>query len=71
VIRSFKHAGLEKFYQTGSRAGIQPAHATKLQILLTALNAAKEAESMNLPGWGFHGLSKKGRNDLRGHLECE
>jgi proteic killer suppression protein len=41
VIRSFKHAGLEKFFTTGSKAGIQPAHAKKLENQLFALNMLK------------------------------
>lgn len=57
MIKSFKHKGLQKFFETGSKAGIQAAHANKLNILLTALNAAAEAEQMNMPGWRFHALS--------------
>jgi addiction module HigA family antidote len=30
MIKSFRHAGLEKFFFTGSKAGIQPSHARKL-----------------------------------------
>lgn len=36
MIKSFKHKGLEKFFKTGSKAGIQAAHAVKLNILLSA-----------------------------------
>ncbi|MDO5091427.1 MAG: type II toxin-antitoxin system RelE/ParE family toxin [Cardiobacteriaceae bacterium] len=63
MIKSFKHKGLEKFFRTGSTAGIQPAHAAKLQILLTALNAASRPEHMNMPGWRLHKLS----GTLQGH----
>ncbi|MDO4694822.1 MAG: type II toxin-antitoxin system RelE/ParE family toxin [Eikenella sp.] len=59
MIKSFKHKGLQKFFETGSKAGIQAAHANKLNILLTALNAAAEAEQMDMPGWRFHTLSGK------------
>jgi proteic killer suppression protein len=31
MIKSFKHSGLEKFYETDSKAGIIPAHAKKLR----------------------------------------
>jgi proteic killer suppression protein len=54
MIRSFRHAGLEKFYLTGSKAGIQPAHAAKLRRQLTLLNTAKSANRMNVPGWELH-----------------
>jgi proteic killer suppression protein len=33
MIRPFRHAGLEKFYRTDSKAGIQPHHARKLRRL--------------------------------------
>jgi proteic killer suppression protein len=63
MIWSFRHAGLEKFFLTGSRAGIQPAHAKKLSIQLGVLNTAKDATRMNVPGWNLHLL----KGDLAGH----
>ena len=63
MIRSFRHAGLEKFFLTGSKAGIQPKHAEKLSLQLFALNRAKSAADMESAGWDLHGLS----GDLRGH----
>jgi toxin HigB-1 len=56
VIRSFKHAGLEKFFATGSKAGIQPAHARKLEDQLSALDDAQTPQDMNVPGWNLHQL---------------
>jgi proteic killer suppression protein len=64
MIRSFKHGGLEKFYKTGSKAGIQPTHAKKLEEQLTLLDDAKRPENMNVAGWGFHSLKGK----LAGHF---
>jgi proteic killer suppression protein len=63
MIRSFKHRGLQRFYETGSKAGIQPSHAMRLEMLLTALDNAKRVESMAAPGWGLHAL----RGNLSGH----
>ena len=63
VIRSFKHSGLGRFFRTGSKAGIQPKHAAKLRVLLTALDAASGPLEMDGPGWAFHAL--QGR--LKGH----
>ena len=56
MIKSFRHKGLENYYRTGSKAGIQPAHATKLRIMLTALDAAEAPENLNAPSWRLHGL---------------
>jgi len=63
VIKSFRHAGIEKFFKTGSKAGIQPKHVAKLSVQLFALNRAKSAADMDAPGWDLHALS----GDLRGH----
>jgi proteic killer suppression protein len=63
MIKSFRHSGLEKFFVTGNKAGIQPKHAAKLSLQLFALNRAKSALDMNAPGWDLHPL----HGDLRGH----
>jgi proteic killer suppression protein len=63
MIRSFRHAGLEKFYRTDSKAGIQPAHAVKLRRQLTLLDASASPQDMDVPGWHLHGLKGK----LAGH----
>ena len=32
MIRSFRHKGVERFFKSGSRAGIQAAHAPRLLL---------------------------------------
>ena len=64
LIKSFRHKGLERFFKTGTTAGIQAKHAVKLRIQLTALNAAKRPDDMSAPGWELHpfkGADLKGR----------
>ena len=56
MITSFKHKGLEKFFLTGSKAGIDAAHAKKLRLILGRLNAATNPHDMNLPGLYLHEL---------------
>jgi toxin HigB-1 len=63
VIKSFRHRGLERFFNAGSKAGIQPAHERKLRILLTTLNLASTPQDMNRQEWNWHPLS----GDLKGH----
>lgn len=63
MIKTFRHKGLGLFYETGSKAGIQPSHAAKLKRQLIRLNIAKDPSYMNLPGWGFHSLTA----NLEGH----
>ena len=42
---------------TGSQSGIQPHHASKLIVQLTAMNAAECAEDLRVPAWRLHQLS--------------
>jgi proteic killer suppression protein len=63
VILTYRHKGLKKFADTGSKSGIQPRHAEKLRRLLTALDVASRAEDMNAPGSGWHAL----KGNLEGH----
>lgn len=56
MIKSFRHAGLEKFFSTGSKAGIQPSHAKRLSEQLLLLNRAAKPSDMGMPGWGLHPL---------------
>lgn len=60
MIKSFRHAGLEKFFKTGSKAGIQPHHAVKLKDQLFALDTAKSPGDMAMhPTWRLHALQGK------------
>jgi toxin HigB-1 len=63
MIKSFRHVGIEKFFFTGSKTGIQPAHAEKLNLQLTTLNRARMPTDMGAAGWDLHQL----RGDLKGH----
>ena len=57
MIKSFRHKGVQKFYETGSKAGVQAAHATKLSRQLTVLDTAKTPEDIKMFGWNLHQLS--------------
>jgi proteic killer suppression protein len=63
MIKSFAHKGLEAFFNTGSKKGIQPAHAGKLRLQPAALNQAKSPHDLSAPGWRLHEL----KGDLRGY----
>jgi proteic killer suppression protein len=56
VIKSFKHKGLERFFLTGSKAGIQASHADRLRLILGRLHASTNPHDMNLPGLNLHEL---------------
>ena len=57
MIKSFKHKGLEEFFYTGSKKGIRPEHANRIERILDRLNAANEIKDMNYPGSFLHELS--------------
>jgi proteic killer suppression protein len=57
VIKSFRHKGLETFFRRGSKSGIQPHHASKLRLQLTALDAATKPDDLVAPGWRLHPLT--------------
>ena len=56
MIKSFKHKGLEDFFNSSSTWGIQSAHAKKLRMQLAALDTATLIEDMNIPGYRLHPL---------------
>ena len=61
MIQSFRHKGLRKFYESGSAAGVQPHHAKRLRMLLTALDTAQCIEDMDIPGFRLHQLKGEER----------
>ncbi|HEY5055837.1 MAG TPA: type II toxin-antitoxin system RelE/ParE family toxin [Acidobacteriaceae bacterium] len=63
MIQSFRHKGVERFFLTGSKAGIQAKHAAKLATQLNLLNTISSPEKMAVPAWRLHPL----HSDLTGH----
>lgn len=61
MIRTFRHKGLKKFFETGSAAGIQPHHAKRLHMLLAALDTAQSIEDMDIAGFRLHPVKGKDR----------
>lgn len=63
MITSFRHKGLRKYFESGSLAGIQPAHESRLKMQLAALDTAQVIEDMDIPGFRLHPLkgSERGR----------
>ena len=62
AIKTFKHKGLKKFFDSGNRGGIQASHAKRIKLILDLLNGAFEAKDMNFPGSDFHPL----KGELKG-----
>lgn len=62
MILSFKHKGLKKFYDTGSKAGIQAQQVKRLRFMLSALDTAKNIDDMDIPGFKLHKLKGSRKN---------
>ena len=62
MIKSFKHKGLEKFYESGNTKGIQVNHVKELRMQLAALDTAQSIDDLDIPGYRLHQLtgSRKG-----------
>jgi toxin HigB-1 len=56
AIKGFRHKGLETFFATGARRGIQAKHADRLRLILGRLNVATDPRDMRLPGLDLHEL---------------
>ena len=63
MIKSFRHKGLQRYFETGSKAGIQAAHAEKLRVQLAALDQALKPEDLCAPSWALHPL----KGELNGY----
>lgn len=62
MIKSFRHKGLRKFFETGNTSGIQARNASRLRLQLAALDAAAHIDDMDIPGFRLHPL----KGELRG-----
>lgn len=56
MIKSIRHKGLRRYYETGQTAGINSAHARKLRLQLVALDTAITVDDMDIPGFKLHPL---------------
>jgi len=62
MIKSFRHKGLRRLYETGSVAGVQTSHGKRLRMQLAALDSAQVIEDMDISGFRLHPL----KGELRG-----
>lgn len=56
MIQGFRHKGLARFFESGSKSGIQAQHAERLRLVLARLHAATTPQDMSLPGLRLHAL---------------
>ena len=56
MVRSFRHKGLRKLFETGRSRRIRPDLQDRILRCLDALDAATRPAEMNIPGFDFHAL---------------
>ena len=56
MIKSFRHKGLKRLFETGERRGVAPELADRLRRQLDVLNRARSTRDLNLPGYRLHQL---------------
>lgn len=61
MIKTFKHKGLQKFFDTGSEKLLNHDHIKKLRLILARLNAACDIKDMNAPGYRLHEHKGQGK----------
>ncbi len=61
MIKSFRHKGMEEFYETGSKAGIQAKQVPKPKRIFGLLDVAIKADDDNFPEYRLHPLTGKQR----------
>jgi proteic killer suppression protein len=56
MIRSFRHKGRKRLFETGDRRGVAAELADRLRRQLDVLNRARTPSDVNLPGYRLHKL---------------
>lgn len=56
MIRSIRHKGLKRFYESDDKRGVITEHIAKLRDILARLDAAGTSADMDLPGFRLHPL---------------
>ncbi|MCZ7558379.1 MAG: type II toxin-antitoxin system RelE/ParE family toxin [Bacteroidia bacterium] len=56
MIKSFRHKGLRRFFETGDTSGVQTTHVKRLRLQMAALDTARTIDDMDIPGFRLHPL---------------
>lgn len=56
MIKSWKHKGLQRFFETGSASGINAMHVKRLSTRLRVIDLASEIDDINISGYKLHEL---------------
>jgi proteic killer suppression protein len=56
VIGSFRHRGLKRFYESDDPSRVAAALRSKIQRILSGLDAAESPRTLDIPGYRLHSL---------------
>ena len=56
MIKSFRHKGLKKLFETGRSSGVNPQQSDRLRKILALLETSETIDDIDLPGLGLHSL---------------
>jgi proteic killer suppression protein len=56
MILTFKHKGLQAYFERGDISKIAPNHLKRLRLVLAKLHTAETIKDMEFPGSGLHSL---------------
>ena len=62
MIKSFRHKGLRRLFETRDTVGVQVGHAKRLRLQLSALDTARTIDDMDISGFRLHPL----KGDMKG-----
>ena len=57
MIESFRHKGLKRLYEKGDHSGIGATMVSRVEEILTILEAAETIEEADIPGYRLHPLT--------------
>lgn len=63
MIKSLRHKGLRRFFESGDTSGVQASHTRRLRMQLAALDTASSIKDMDVAGFRLHPLkgNRQGR----------
>lgn len=57
MILSFRHKGLKLYYEKGDSSRLPAKSVAKIRLILTRLDAVKDASEMEVPGYNLQKLT--------------
>lgn len=58
MIESFKHKGLQEFFERNLTSKLPQERLKKIKMILAILNSARELKDLNVPAFRLHRLKK-------------